>query len=245
MTVPSFLTNPDAHPVVLALFLAERYGRSWVNWEPEALWTTLAKDLTVPSSHTRAKIQAIRTVLKGLGFFDRWEVFSPCCQALNNNLPDFDLCRPASLPQLFHAVWVAEQVRSGPEFSDEVRRWVAACALNEGVVFLPPPLEFAQDETAMVEYKCRKCGNVDMDESTPECDWCGAPASELERRPKYLNPDSIRTIWNLVKDKPSDSIVLGEDIVGVHIARLLVARDYLEKRQREAEQQAKELNLWH
>lgn len=242
--MPPLLTNPDAHPVALTLFLADKYGKGWINWEPEALWTTLAKDLVEPSRHTRAKLQAVRTLLSNDSFYDRWEVFAPCCQALNNNLPDFELCRPASVPQLFHVVWVAEQLRGKQEYSDEVRSWVAACALTEGIVFLPPPLDFAQKEAEMPEYRCKKCGNVDPDEETPQCDWCGAPASELERRPRYLDPALIARFWGTVKDKPSDSVVLQEDVVGIHLARLLVARDYLDMRKKQAESQVRELGLW-
>lgn len=47
-----------------------------------------------------------------------------------------------------------------------------------------------------------------------------------------------------MKDKPSDSVVLQEDIVGIHLARLLVARDYLKMRQAQAEEQVKTLGLW-
>ncbi|NMC34662.1 MAG: hypothetical protein GYA36_19745 [Veillonellaceae bacterium] len=244
MNAASFLTNPDAHPIALVLLLTERYGKAWMGWEPEALWTTLAKDLAAPSSHTRAKLQAGRTVVTGNGFFERWEIFAPCCQAFNNNLPDFETCRPASLPQLYHAVWTAGQLRGKVPYSDEVERWIAACALNDGIVYLPEPLSFAQPHTLMTEYRCKRCGNVDPDERTPQCDWCGAPASELERKPKYLDPSVIATMWELVRDKPAESVSLDETIVGVHLARLLVARDYLDMRQKQAEQQVKELGLW-
>lgn len=223
--------------------LSSYFGRDWVTWEPETLWISLSRRGVEPSAHARAKIHAVRTLLRTDSFFRRWEVFYLCCQALNGNLPDFDLCRPASLPQLFHVAWVADQLRPGVAYGDEVCRWVAACALNDGVVFLPPPLEFAQKAAEMVEYRCRRCGNVDPDEDTPECDWCGAPPEFLERKPKYLDPELIRPLWDLVKDKPSDSVVLKEDLVGIHLARLLVARDYLNSRKTMAEDQVKEAGL--
>lgn len=231
--------------MALAVYLSSKYGKNWVTWEPETLWLTLANDGIMPSAHTRAKIQAMRTLLGGTFFFDRWEVFQLCCQALNNNLPDFEVCRPATLPQLFHAVWAASQIHPNPvAYSDEVQRWVAACALNEGIVFLPPPLEFAQKRTEMVEYRCTKCGNVDPDEETPQCDWCGAPPEFLEKKPKYVDPGFVRTAWDLVKDKPSDSVALGEDLTGIHLAKLFVARDYLDTRRQQAENQVRELGLW-
>jgi len=239
-----FYTRPDAHPIALTLSLSNRYGKEWVNWEPETLWITLARAGIQPSAHTRAKIQAVRTMLGSTWFFDRWEVFQLCCQAVNNNLPNFEICRPATVPQLFHAVWAAEQICPKTEYSDEVRRWIAACALSEGVVYLPPPLDFAQKEAARVEYRCTKCGNVDPDESTPECDWCGAPPEFLEKKPKYVDPDFIRPMWDLVKDKPSGTVDLDEDLVGVHLAKLLVARDYLDSRRELAENQVRELGLW-
>lgn len=243
-SLSAFFVRPDAHPIALALALSSLYGKDWIMWEPETLWTMLDKAGAQPSAHTRAKIQAVRTMLGGTWFFDRWEVFQLCCQAINNNLPDFQICRPASLPQLFHAVWAAEQICPQNDYGDEVRRWIAACALNEGVVFLPPPLDFAQKEASRIEYRCRKCGNIDPDENTPHCDWCGAPPEFLERKPKYVDPDFIRPMWDLVKDKASSTVELDEDLVGIHLARLLVARDYLDSRRGLAENQVRELGLW-
>jgi ribosomal protein L37E len=240
----SFLTHPDAHPVALVLFLTTKYGPEWAKWEPETLWTTLAKDFVEPSMHTRAKLQAARTVLRTNSPFNRWEVFAWVSQAFNNNFPDFVTVHPASVPQLFNVVWICNELRNQPEYDDEVQRWIAACALNEGVVFLPPPLDFAQKQTSLIEYRCKRCGNIDPDDDTPECDYCGAPPSELEKRSRYADPDSVSRMWEMVKDKPSDSVVLQEDFTGVQLARLLVARDYLDMRKKQAENQAKELGLW-
>lgn len=240
-----FVTRPDAHPVALALLLTDKYGPSWVGWEPETLWLTMDKDGMSPSNHSRAKLQAVRTVLSGPMYFDRWEVFYLCCQAFNNNLPDFDQARPASVPQLFHAVWVGDQLSKSPKYSDEVSRWVAACCLNDGLVALPKPLDFAQREAMMVEYRCKRCGNIDPDYDTPECDWCGAPPEELEKQPKYIDPQPVLAMWETIKDKPSEGIELREDMMGIQLARLLVARDYLDMRRRQAENQARELGLWN
>lgn len=239
-----FFTRPDSHPVVLALILTDKYGPEWATWEPEALWSTVAADFVEPSAHCRAKVQAVKTVFSTAAPLERWEVFHWVSQALNNNLPDFEQVRPDSVPQLFHTVWAIGELRPEPNFSDEVRRWIAACALSEGVFFLPPPLDFAQRETSFMEYRCKRCGNIDPDESTPHCDFCGAPPSELEKRPRYGDPSGIARMWDLVRDKPSDSVSLQEDVVGIHLARLLVARDYLNMRKRQAEEQAKELGLW-
>lgn len=240
----NFVTRPDAHPVALTILLTDKYGPEWIGWESETLWLTMEKGGMTPSNHSRAKVQAVRTLLSGRPFFDRWEVFHFCCQAFNNNLPDFDVARPASVPQLFHAIWVADQLSKDPKYSDEVRRWIAACCLTEGVIFLPHPIDFAQKEALQTEYRCKKCGNVDPDDDTPQCDWCGAPPEELEKKPRYVDPEPVKAMWDLVKDKPSETVSLGEDLVGVQLARLLVARDYLDMRRQQAENQVRELGLW-
>ena len=239
----------------------------WLEWEPDVLWfevhTTFSEilaDLTggrvsaTVSALNRNKLQAIKTILLNGGFFDRWEVFAPVVQALNNNIPVFHTLQRPSVAQMMCAVgMLGSLTKKTILFSDEVTRFVAACALDDGVYFLPEPLNFAQVAVSRPHYRCRDCGNEDeIDLADKRCDVCtrryspqvdsrtlngraafGIPDSVGRNIEYYFknDPRAVQAKWESVKDQPADDVELGEVSTDVVVAKLLVARDYVTYRQ--------------
>lgn len=144
----NFFVHHDTHPVIFDLVLMKQYEVEWFGWEASTLWKEIKEDFRVPSisNHAKAKIQAVKTLHINEWFWTKWEVFSWICQALNNNLPDFQVMEKPSIPQLFNAIDIATMVRPDEEFGPEVQMFVAACFIEEGVFYAPKPAEFCQDE---------------------------------------------------------------------------------------------------
>lgn len=220
ITHRNLFVHHDTHPVVLDLALLAKYETDWIEWEPETLWKEIKEDFRVPSisGHARAKIQAARTIHINEWFWDKWEVCCWITQALNNNIPDFQAIQKPSIAQLMNAVDVATMIRSGEEFNTEVQGWCAASVLDESVFYVPPPIDFCQDELLelLIEKKVEK----------PE-----QAIAAVEKR--FAEVMSLPAeVW-----QGGGEPVLEESTVDVQVAKLKVACDYLSLRRRQLKEQ--------
>jgi len=243
LTRPSAFTSPDTHPLVFDQLLASRYDVSWLQWEPETLWQSIIRDFalhTEISRNARFGIQAIKTLHLNDTFFTEWQVANWVTQALDGFMPDFDVLQEATPGQLLHAATVAKLLRGVMEYDEETQRWMAACFLQAGVVYAPPPLEFIQDEIAMSEATCKKCGNVEWAVGLTECPDCGAEKDQLEVAPKYEWKD-VQQRWDMIKHMNPETVVLREDRIGVQMARLFAATTHVRECMELASMQLKDL----
>jgi ribosomal protein L37E len=217
------LKRGETHPAVLDKILTELWP-DWINQEPETTLTMLRSFTKQGAVNplVRTKVNALKLIHASEGPWEDWEEAQWVCQALNDNIPDFaNLYRP-ELGELFIAVETMNELRKLP-FSDEVVRWMAACCLDQGIVFSPYPLNFLNDVLARVEYRCVRCGNVDLDEHNNKCDTCGAPDSSLVRQPRYIDPKIIEDAWKEAQHENPLELRLGETVKGVHLAKLVAA----------------------
>lgn len=228
----------DSHPILLSMVLLDRYNYEWLDWEPETLWTEIKDDFKQPtiSVHTRNKIQAVKTCHLVDTAWKAWETFYVVCQAFNNNVPNFRTLDAPSTAQIMNAVSIMKQI-ADHEFSEEVAQFVAACCLEEGVIFLPDPIDFAQEWAANPRYRCSQCGRIDRDDDNDVCDHCGAPESSLKKEfERDYRP--VKARYEECIRKGDDRDELQETLVDIQVARLLVARDYMLERKKNLIQQA-------
>lgn len=262
--ITRFFSYHDAHPVALTMALMEKFSVDWFEWETDTLKQEILTTFraTSVSEHNWQKIQAVRTLTLTVGFWEEWQIFEKCIQALNNNVPRFDITQRCTMAQLMAGVDIAEQIRE-EEYSEEVHRYIAACALDEGVVYLPPPLDFAQQILSQPMYRCNVCGQIDKDDIDGRCDFCtgrfqddhplnfkpdprvtGEIGTDLD---KYLqrDPASTEKRFNEVKRLGRDGVTLDEDSPeDVQSAKLMVAHNYMTKRRKELVEQLEELKSW-
>ncbi|MCK4306552.1 MAG: hypothetical protein KAY24_20080 [Candidatus Eisenbacteria sp.] len=194
----------DTHPVVLDIKLIDQYGTDWFEWEPETLWREIMDDFRTPSisDHVKSKIQAMKTIHITDWAFSKWEVFCPIIQALNNNIPDFEVLRRPTVSQLFVGVDMMTMVRADVPFSPEVQKFCAASLLDAGVICAPQPISFCQDE--IVDFQNER----------------GIP----------VDPEPVRDKYRRMMSVPAEEVVLEETPIDIQIAKLIVARDYLQIR---------------
>jgi len=257
-----FFSFHDAHPIALGMVCMEKFGVEWFEWSPEALRHAILKEFkaTSISEHNWQKIQAFRTLLLVTSPWSEWEVFENIIQALNNNVPDIHLTQVCTLSQLMAGVDTINQIRD-EEFGDEVEGYVAACAMDAGVTFLPEPLDFAQDRLSEPQYECLDCGNVDAaDLNDGRCDVCCERFSDdrpLNQQPNPQLPAScgtnIRTflkrdptkVWGRFGELKKSTTEINEDSpVDVQALKLLVAHKYTQQRRKELVEQLEELKGW-
>jgi hypothetical protein len=216
----NLFVHHDAHPVVFDLALLARYETDWFEWESATLWKEIKEDFRVPSisDHACAKIQAIKTLHINEWFWTRWEVFCWITQALNNNIPDFQVIQKPSMAQLMNAVEIANMVRSGEEFVQQVQSWVAAAIVDEGVFHAPNPVAFCQDEIVQLLEELKIEGSEQLI----------ADVQERHREVIRISPEA----W-----AAASGPILQENAVDIQVAKLKVAFDYLALRRRQLKDQ--------
>jgi len=219
ITKKNLFVHHDTHPVVFDLILLQQYQEDWFTWEPETLWKEITEDFRVPSisDHSKSKIQAIKTLHINEWFWTKWEVFCWVTQAVNNNIPDFQVIQKPSIPQLFNAVDIATLVRKDEDFGPEVQMFVASSVVDEGVVYAPEPIAFCQDEIVQL-------------------------LSELKSGAEQLIPVVKKRFAQIMKISPADWAVAKEPILqevteDIQSAKLKVAADYLSMRRRQLQDQ--------
>lgn len=221
----NLFVHHDTHPVVFDLALLQKYQTDWFEWEAETLWKEIKEDFRVPSisDHAKAKIQAIKTLHINEWFWTKWEVFCWVTQALNNNIPDFQVLQKPSIAQLFNAIDTATMVRDDEEFSFELQGFVAAVMVEEGVFYAPRPVEFCQDE---IETLLREL----------QVDHVLALVSQVRekfREARALSPEA----W-----AASPEPILQETVVDIQVAKLMIACEYLALRRRQLKDQLRLLS---
>jgi hypothetical protein len=211
----NMFVHHDTHPIVLDIKLMDKYGLRWFEWEPETLWREIMDDFRTPSisDHVKSKVQAIRTIHITDWVFTKWETFSVVTQALNNNIPDFEIMRKPTISQLFAAVDMMMLVRNDVPFSQEVQQWCAASVIDMGVVCAPQPIAFCQDEILEIQ--------------------------NLRGTP--IDPKPVLEKYRFHLSTPLEELDLQEDEVDIQIAELMVARDYLSLRREQMKNQLKVL----
>lgn len=216
----NLFVHHDTHPVVFDVKLLQQYGEEWMTWEPETLWREIMDDFRVPSisDHAKSKIQAAKTLHINEWYFDKWEVFCWVTQALNNNIPDFQVIQKPSIAQLFVSVDIATMVRNDEEFGAEVQMWVAASVLDEGVVYAPKPIAFCNDEIVQL-----------LERSKLEDALKSIPAVTERWRELGSMTDEA---WGKI-----NGVALEENVVDIQVAKLVVAKRYMELRRRQLKEQ--------
>lgn len=264
VSLRNLFTHQDTHPVVLDFALLKAFGPQWFTWETTTVYQEIHRVFASQiSEHTRSKIQAIKTLHVADGVWDSWQVFEKVIQALNNNIPRWAFMQAPSLEQLFAGLDIIDSIRR-ETFSDEVKAYIAAAVLNEDVFFVPHPLDIVQVEVTNPHYVCLDCGNEDSalfhDGVCDTCTHKFSPENGLGFRPDpdllasgkgknlklvlKFNPDPIEARWREVEGKPTDSVELEENQVDVQVAKLLLARDYMNIRRRQLAEQLIALKSW-
>lgn len=205
----------DTHPLVLDIKLMDQYGLSWFEWEPTTLWREIMDDFRTPSisDHVKSKIQALRTTHITDKAFAKWETFSVITQALNNNIPDFEIMRRPTISQLFAAVDMMTMVRNDVPFSEEIEYWCGAALLDAGVVCAPQPIAFCQDAILEIQEEL----GVEVD------------------------PAPVKEKYRLLLSVPAEEVELRENPVDIQVMKLIIARDYLSLRRGQMKEQLRAL----
>ena len=265
VTRRNLFTHHDTHPIVLDMALIRIFGTDWLEWEPETLRTEITRHYPHGISELNwNQVQAVKTLHVHDAPWADYEAFVPVILALNNNIPVFTVLQKPSVANLLAGVDIMNDVREEP-FSGEVSRFCAACFLDEGVVYAPPPLDFIQGDLSQPMYYCPDCGShIEDVPADGICDVCserfidGHPANfrpnpeVVEKIRQTGEGTNIKTYlarpFKEVKERlaafRATENTLQEDVVDIQVAKLVVAEDYMHYRRQQLRDQTRALRAW-
>lgn len=148
--------SPDTHPLVIDLVLLQKYGSSWLGWELETILHRITEDFHTPTvaDVNVEKLQACKTLHLVDDFWSRWEVFLPCCAALNGSFADFQRMQVPEVAECMVAVDIANRIRDDVRWSDEVKTYLGVVHRHEGILCPVPPLDFVSVDVAGLPVDC-------------------------------------------------------------------------------------------
>lgn len=174
------MKDESLHTIQIVKTLLHKYTYECLDWEPVVIQKTLHDDFQAAKINVYKALAGV-ALLQSDKFWSDWQTFHFLAQALNNLHPSSSTIQELSVSQLMVAVDTANLLRKElgslsytPVFSEEVSKFVASQAMNQGVWFLPAPLDFASPYASHTVIKCLDCGNEEylLDEEDSICGVC-------------------------------------------------------------------------
>jgi len=142
--VNPFKLEADTELVVLVEIMTKKYGVEWVAWETETLRSEILKDFTDVSELAFQKVCAGQLALAHDMCWKEWEVFEKVCAACNHMFPVFSFTQPPEPEDLVIAMATLNHIANN-EYSEEVKKYMVAACLNDGLLYLDGPLSICSD----------------------------------------------------------------------------------------------------
>lgn len=220
--------HPNAHPLALALLLGDKYSMDFLEWEPETLRRTLYKDGGQLSESSWVKILAIRTLILSPTPWRQWEQFQWLSRGLAGRAPNFVYLEQPEIGFLMAAVDSMKLVDRSRPFAEDIDKFVAVSLRDQGIMYAPPPLNFAQEELSDRRLVCRKCGTREKDDHDIKCISCGSKDLEKHAGPHEALVAGTKALFDSRKRLPLEQAVTGlpSTADGNAAYKLLVHNEY-------------------
>ena len=257
------MKDESLHTIPLVKFMIQHYGIECLEWEPAVILKTLNTDFQAAKVNVYKILSGI-SLLENDRFWNDWQTFQFIAQALNNNHPSASTVQELSVGQMMVAVDTANKLRESvgslsyvPVYSEEVSKFIAAQALEQGVWFLPEPLDFASNYASKTTYTCLDCGNKEyLDDDEDVCPVCTEKYDTTSLSSFTPNEDRVKkgfgTNIQIQTEHPTAGVqktlqklftgfnLLDEnDPEHVCAAKLMVAINYMFSRRKEAKNEIK------
>lgn len=187
--------SADAHPLALMLLLLDKYGQEYLWWHPDVLKLTLQRDGIAISETVWNRVLAGRVVLTSPSPWRQWEVFHWVCRALNGAAPNFVYLEKPELGHLVSGWEIMRAVDRSRPTASAVDKFVAASFQDDGQVWIPPPLDFAQRELEQRKLHCTSCEAIFRDDDDIRCLSCGSDKLQKVPYPFAELAAEVRGLW--------------------------------------------------
>lgn len=193
---------PEEIPVLeLRDLLMERFGTAWIHWIPLVIRETLfdGQQNTIIEN----KIQALATCLSTDTPWLEWHIFENVGKAFNHQVPNFGRIQPLTPGECAATMEIMDElVEPDNDFSNEVLIYVAGCAKERGLVYLPEEYSISQAQSQLDNFNY----NLDL---------------IVEVKDKW---SKIKSNKNLV-----DVAIKEDDPVQVQLGKLIILDQYIKE----------------
>jgi hypothetical protein len=158
----------------------------------------------------------------------QWDVFHYVCRGLSGETPSFQYVEEPEIGHLMAGYELMHQLDPAREPAVEIDKFVSAAFRNSGILYLPPPLDFAQKELEEAKLSCLDCGAIHRDDNDVRCVSCSStklkpiPYAYADRR------DQLKGFYDRAKSLSFDDamkIPVDEDLRNV-AHQLLLHMEY-------------------
>ena len=140
-----FSKNRDTELLILTEIMLKKYGPEWISWETETLRIELLNDFTDVAEIAFQKVCAAQLALAHNMCWQEWEVFEKVCAACNHSFPVFSFTQPPEPEEIVITMATLDELAKN-DYSEEVRKYIVAACLNDGLLYLDGPLSICSDE---------------------------------------------------------------------------------------------------
>jgi hypothetical protein len=258
MIARDFFGRSDSHAVALGLACHRLMGPEWLEYEPRTVYEGIRDRGFVDITEENAnKINAFRVAKNTILPWMDHESFEKTVLGLIGLTPNFQLREPLNVAQCMVGIDMLNAIQQVP-FAIDLKRYIAACAKNDEVDFLPDPLTFCMPYLCPPMYKCMDCGSVDEDDlEDGKCDTCvaryedgtanGEPEPGREgfglNIQRFMPYDyaPISTAFGRLSRISIDLVNLGESYVDIQVGKLLSYNEYRNEFKHHMELQIREV----
>jgi len=135
--------NPDIDFVSLFKDLYSRWKEDFFFTEPETITQLLAREGITVHPKVQEKIEALKALIRNNLCYEKWHLFEKMVLVINGLTPNFFVMQVPKMREIYKAVKTMLAIKD-EKFSDEVAKYIACVAREQGYVYLPEELSFAQ-----------------------------------------------------------------------------------------------------
>lgn len=232
-----FFSAEDAHPLALGAACDLLLGDGWLTWELRTTRDELRMLGYETNERNCQKIAAYNCARTTIGPWADWEIFENIGHGFTDGIPNFELRQPLDVAECAITVECLRLCRI-VTFTEDVKRYIAACGATDEFLYLPEPLTFAMPYLCPQMYTCLEHGGRDIDDLIDgRCDLCvgryedgdirDAPLPELQHRGAQIQRYSlydyaqISTRYEALAAADLDTVQVELSEEGIQLAKLL------------------------
>ena len=130
------------HLLVLDILCLRTLGPEFIGYEPEALFTEMEIAYGKIGKVTAERLQVCQLLHSNNLFWTEWEAFEKSTASICGEIAVFNQTQPPDPEEITISLLTAQQVASH-QYSEEVKRYIAACCIFSGLYCLEGPLSIA------------------------------------------------------------------------------------------------------
>lgn len=255
-----FFNRRDAHALALGTACDTIFGPEWLTWEIRTIrdeLRMLGHDMDELNSQKLAAYKVSKTTI---GPWVDMAIFENAGMVFNNRMPNVEIHQPLSVAECAVTVDCLRSARI-VTFTEAIKKYIAACAADAELMYLPDPLSFAMPYLCTPMYYCNEHGGVEKDDLVDgQCDLCtgryedgeliDAPIPGLEGRGTNITRFSqydyapIAQKYEALALTDISSVQLNLTAVDIQVAKLLDINVYRKRKMSQLELQLGEVRTY-